>query len=125
MNTLSSVLSLTILSFLLITTSRLDAGVRYSQRGATVVSGAVRIEFLTPTLVRMEYSSLSKFTDDPTVVVVKRHWKNVHINAVQKNGWLVVSSDDLTVRYLIGSGRFSESNLKVSWNYGGSSGAWA
>ena len=124
MNRLSSIISLTTLSAILMIASRLDAGVRYRQRGATVVSGAVRIEFLTPTLVRMENSALSKFTDDPTVAVVKRHWKNVRISAVEKNGWLVVSSDDVSVRYLIGSGRFSGSNLKVSWNYGGCSGSW-
>ena len=103
---------------------RLDADARYTKHGSTVVSGHVRIEFLTPTLVRMEYSSLSKFTDDPTVVIVKRSWKHVHVGVARKDGWLVVSSCDLSVRYLVGAGRFDRRNLKVSWNYGGLSGVW-
>lgn len=124
MNRLTSIIAFTSLSLILMISGRLDAAARYTRHGATIVSGHVRIKFLTPTLVRMENSSLSKFTDDPTVVVVKRNWKKVHVSAEEKNGWLVVSSRDISVRYMIGSGRFNGSNLKVSWNYGGCAGTW-
>ena len=39
-----------------------------------IVSGNARFEFLTPSLVRMEYSPSAKFLDAPTAVVQKRDW---------------------------------------------------
>ena len=81
----------------------------------TVVSGRARFEFLTPSLVRMEYSPSGSFTDAPTAVVQRRQWAKVSVQSTQKDGWLVLASSALTLRYRIQSGAFSATNLEVSW----------
>ena len=40
----------------------------------TITAGDARFEFLTPGLVRMEYSPAARFVDAPTAVVQKRDW---------------------------------------------------
>jgi len=82
---------------------------------STVVAGNARFEFLTSSLVRMEYSSSGSFTDAPTAVVQQRSWSKVPVQSTQQNGWLVLSSSALTLRYRLQSGAFSAANLEVSW----------
>src|SRR5690348_4651946 len=81
----------------------------------TVVVGKARFEFLTPSLVRMEYSPSGTFVDAPTAVVQQREWSKVSLQSTQKDGWLVLSSSALTLRYRMQSGAFSAANLEVSW----------
>jgi len=82
----------------------------------TIVAGNVRFEFLTPSLVRMEYSPSGNFVDAPTAVVQKRDWPAVPIEQREQSGWLVAASSAVTVRYRQGSGAFSSTNLIVGWN---------
>jgi len=80
-----------------------------------VVAGNARFEFLTPTLVRLEYSPSGAFTDAPTAVVQRRDWPPVKVQSHERDGWLTIASDALTVRYRLGSGAFSAATLAVSW----------
>jgi alpha-glucosidase (family GH31 glycosyl hydrolase) len=81
-----------------------------------VTAGKARFEFLTPALVRMEFSPSGKFVDAPTAVVQKRDWPSVKIEQREQDGWLVAASSDLTLRYRLGSGAFTASNLTITWN---------
>ncbi len=98
---------------------------QFSSEGFTVVSGNARFQFLTPTLVRLEYSSSGSFVNQPTAVVERRWWDGVAPATTEKKGWLVASTPLLTVRYRVGSGPFSRENLTVSWKTGKVSQAWA
>ena len=80
-----------------------------------VVAGHARFEFLTPSLVRMEYSPSGTFVDVPTAVVQKRDWPAVAVRSSRENGWLVASTDALTLRYRLQSGPFAADNLEVKW----------
>src|SRR5262249_6999820 len=82
----------------------------------TVTAGNARFEFLTPSLLRMEYSSSEAFTDASTVVVQKRDWPPVPIEQREQNGWLIAASSAMTLRYRLQSGAFNAANLKVTWN---------
>lgn len=84
--------------------------------GSTIVAGKARFEFLTASLVRMEYSPSGTFVDAPTAVVLKRDWPAVAVRSTRKNGWLVAKSGAMTLRYRLQSGPFDASNLQVSWN---------
>jgi alpha-glucosidase (family GH31 glycosyl hydrolase) len=84
--------------------------------GSTVVAGDARFEFLTPSLVRMEYSPSGQFVDAPTAVVQKREWPAVAVATSQESGWLVVKTSAVTMRYRLRSGPFTASNLTVNWN---------
>ena len=75
----------------------------------------VRFEFLTPSLVRLEYSSAGEFVDAPTAVVHQRHWPAVAVRVRQRDGWLIEATNAATLRYRLRSGRFTAKNLQVTW----------
>ncbi|HUY83427.1 MAG TPA: TIM-barrel domain-containing protein [Steroidobacteraceae bacterium] len=75
----------------------------------------MRFEFLTPSLLRMEYSSSGQFVDAPTAVVKNRDWPRVAVRVSREDGWLVEKTSAVTVRYRLGSGRFEPGNLEVTW----------
>ena len=80
-----------------------------------VTAGHARFEFLTPSLVRMEYSPSGSFVDAPSVVVQKRSWPAVPVTATHAAGWLVLQTSALTLRYRPGAGAFTAGDLRVSW----------
>jgi alpha-glucosidase (family GH31 glycosyl hydrolase) len=91
-------------------------GVASAADATTVAAGPdARLEFLTPSLVRMEYSPSGTFVDAPTAVVQKRAWPEVKVTSVREGEWLTASSGVVTVRYRTGAGGFTAANLNVTW----------
>jgi alpha-glucosidase (family GH31 glycosyl hydrolase) len=86
-----------------------------SQTTTQVTAGHARFEFLTPSLVRLEYSPTGSFVDVPTAVVEKRSWPAVPVTSSRAGGWLTVKTAALTVRYRTDAGAFSAADLSVSW----------
>jgi alpha-glucosidase (family GH31 glycosyl hydrolase) len=86
-----------------------------AQGASAVTAGHARFEFLTATLVRLEYSPAGTFVDAPTAVVLKRDWPAVQVQSSRKDGWLSATSGPLTVRYRLESGEFTATNLEVTW----------
>jgi alpha-glucosidase (family GH31 glycosyl hydrolase) len=80
-----------------------------------IAAGDARFEFLTASLVRMEYSPHREFVDAPTAVVQKRDWPAVAVTSLRSGGWLILTTRALTLRYRLHSGAFSKANLSVSW----------
>lgn len=79
--------------------------------------GNARFQFLTSSLVRMEYSPSGKFVDAPTAVIQKRDWREVvNVNTDTESGWLTARTSEMTLRYQLGSGLFNANNLSVTWN---------
>lgn len=90
-----------------------------------LVAGNARFEFLTPSLVRLEYSSSGAFVDAPTAVVQNRNWPKVPVHLTRKDGWLIAATSAMTVRYRLHSGTFGAGNLEVTWaDTAGSAHAW-
>ena len=87
-----------------------------TQSKPTIPAGNARFEFLTPSLVRMEYSPAGVFVDAPTAVVQKRDWPAVQVQSTQKEGWLIAATSAITLRYRLRSGPFTAANLSVTWN---------
>ena len=79
-------------------------------------AGNARFEFLTPSLVRIEYSSKDKFIDVPTAVIEKRDWPAVKVQSTNKNGWIILTTSVMTLNYHLDSGPFNAKNLNVTWN---------
>jgi alpha-glucosidase (family GH31 glycosyl hydrolase) len=86
-----------------------------SGASGAVTSGNARFEFLTTSLVRLEYAPSGKFVDAPTAVVQRRDWPAVAVESREQDGWLTASSSAVTVRYRTGSGEFTAANLSVTW----------
>jgi alpha-glucosidase (family GH31 glycosyl hydrolase) len=80
-----------------------------------VTAGHARFEFLTPSLVRMEYSPGGRFVDAPTAVVEKRTWPAVRVTTTRAGGWVRIESSALTLRYRADAGAFTATDLSVSW----------
>jgi alpha-glucosidase (family GH31 glycosyl hydrolase) len=92
---------------------------------SVVFADGARFEFLTPSLVRMEYSPSNRFVDAPTAVVEKRDWPTVEVHTAQQDGWLVATTGAMRLQYRLGSGSFTAENLQVSWNdQSGAARAW-
>lgn len=90
-----------------------------------VAAGNARFEFLTATLVRLEYSASGTFVDAPSAVVLKRAWPAVPVESHEQDGWLVAATSALTVRYRLRSGAFTGANLEVRWRErGGAERRW-
>jgi alpha-glucosidase (family GH31 glycosyl hydrolase) len=94
------------------------------QAPSTIVAGNARFEFLTSSLVRMEWSPSGKFVDAPTAVIQKRDWPSVKVEQREQSGWLIAASTDLTLRYRLGSGAFTAENLTITWNDRGAAHSW-
>ncbi len=91
----------------------------------TVVSGNARFEALTPSLIRMEYSPSARFVDEATVAVVKRDdHAVVPFDTAEKDGWLSISTKEMTARYKVGSGPFTAENLSIAWKDKGADRTW-
>jgi len=73
----------------------------------TIRAENARFEFLTPSLVRMEYSPSATFVDSPTAVVQKRDWPAVQVHSMRKGGWLIATTSGMTLRYRMRSGPFT------------------
>ncbi len=102
-----------------------DAQPGFKQTKDMIVAGNARFEVLSPTLVRMEYSGDGHFINQRTVVVVRRKWPAVKVTANESNGWLTISTGQITLKYLLSSGKFTDRNLDVMWTYGDQKGKWS
>ena len=69
---------------------------------AVVRSGHARFTVLTPEMIRIQYSERDLFEDRATFAVVNRNLPVPTFTKEESNGWLVIKTDALTLRYKIG-----------------------
>lgn len=82
---------------------------------ATVVSGNARFTVLMPGMVRMEWDSTATFTDDASLLVENRELPVPKFTSRVSGKWLTVTTSDFELKYRVGSGRFSRSNLSITY----------
>jgi len=82
----------------------------------TVVVQSTRFQFLTPSLVRLEFSPSRSFVDAPTAVVLgRKNWKSVKVAKSAEHDWLTMKTDKMSIRYLQDNKEFSRENLQITW----------
>jgi alpha-glucosidase (family GH31 glycosyl hydrolase) len=91
---------------------------------AIVVSGNARFTVLLPSVIRMEWAEDGVFEDRATLVFINRNLPVPEFTSRTEEGWLVISTDLLTLRYKAGSGAFSEQNLEAHFKTGGMEKTW-
>lgn len=85
-----------------------------AQATGTVVSGQARFQILSPTLVRTEYAGDRNFENAATYNVVGRAgFPRAAYRSRVENGWLVITTSAMTLRYRVGSGPFRADNLEL------------
>ncbi|WP_071812758.1 TIM-barrel domain-containing protein [Lentzea guizhouensis] len=90
----------------------------------TVVSGQARFQILSPTLVRTEYAGDRRFEDAATYNVVNRSFPRTAYRSRTENGWLVITTSALTLRYRVDSGPFRADNLELKTADGTTASPW-
>jgi alpha-glucosidase (family GH31 glycosyl hydrolase) len=91
---------------------------------AIITSGDVRFTVLTPRVVRMEWSQDGQFEDLASLVFVNRALPVPEFRKSEKGGWLEIRTTALTLRYRLGSGRFTRDNLNVSFLFQNKKRTW-
>jgi alpha-glucosidase len=91
---------------------------------AIVVEGAARFTVLTPHLIRMEWSADRRFEDHASLVFINRRLPVTPFKTSRENGWLVVRTAALTLRYRPGPGAFTKDNLRVEFQVNGTPATW-
>jgi hypothetical protein len=86
---------------------------------AIVRAGDARIEVLSPTLLRLEYSPTGHFEDAPTVNAVDRRLPVPLFHARVAGGWLTVRTSRAVLRYEVGSGPFTTRNTTLTLSVAG------
>ncbi|HLJ74351.1 MAG TPA: TIM-barrel domain-containing protein [Thermoanaerobaculia bacterium] len=81
---------------------------------AIVIEGQARFTVLTPRLIRMEWG---QFEDHASLVFVNRRLPVPQFTTSHEDGWLVVRTQRLTLRYKPGA-EFSADNLSVQFDFG-------
>lgn len=85
------------------------------REGQKVVAKDIRFTVISPSLIRLEYSSEGKFVDEPSILVQNRDWGKADYQVSEDRGWLVIKTKMLSLRYLLGSGPLNGENLNISW----------
>ena len=86
----------------------INMGAGQAHASAVVHAGAVRVEVLSPTLLRLEYSPTQHFENSPTVNALDRRMPVPPYSRLQRSGgWLTVRTASATLRYKLGSGPFT------------------
>jgi hypothetical protein len=97
----------------------IDMSAAMAHHSAIVHVGAVRIEVLTPSLLRLEYSPSQHFVNDPTVNALNRRMPVPRYSSTTSGGWLTVRTTKATLRYKLGSGPFTTRNTSLQLSAGG------
>lgn len=85
-----------------------------ANKQATITSGNARFTLLTPQTVRIEWDSARRFKDDATFTVINRKLPVPSFTQTEQNGWLIISTAVLEIRYKRNSGPFNAGNLQIS-----------
>ena len=95
---------------------------------AIVQEGRARFTVLTPEMIRIQYSEKQKFEDRATFAVVNRRLPVPQFTTEREDGYLVLKTSALTLKYKLGSeikaGRPDDSALTISFNLNGRNVTW-
>jgi alpha-glucosidase len=91
---------------------------------AVVISDQARFTVLTPQLIRMEWDADGKFEDHASLIFINRLMPVPPFKQSVQNGWLVIDTGKLTLRYKRKSGAFTAENLQVSFTLNGAPVTW-
>jgi alpha-glucosidase len=92
---------------------------------AMVTEGAARFTILTPRLVRMEWAADATFEDHASLVFVNRRLPVPEFTVTHDQGWLIVRTAQLTVRYRAAGGAFTRDDLHAEFTLNGAHVTWS
>ena len=91
---------------------------------AVVKETNVRFTVLTSFLIRMEWAPGNSFEDRQSFIFVNRNLPVPRFSTEKENGWLVLTTSDLTLKYKLDSGKFTSNNLSIEFTVGKDRSTW-
>jgi alpha-glucosidase (family GH31 glycosyl hydrolase) len=91
---------------------------------AVIINNEVRFTVLTPRLIRMEWSENKNFEDNASLVFINRNLPVPEFKTGEENGWLIIQTEKMNLRYKINSGSFNNENLKIDFEFNNSTSSW-
>ena len=91
---------------------------------AVVIVGRARFTVLTPQMIRMEWSAERQFQDHASLVFINRRLPVPSFRKTGDNGWLVLKTSELELRYRENSGKFTDQNLSIAFDLNGKRVTW-
>ncbi|MDP4240331.1 MAG: glycoside hydrolase family 31 protein [Bacteroidota bacterium] len=95
---------------------------------AIVTSNYMRFTVLTPEIIRIERSTLKKFEDRASFVVINRNLPVPSFTTKEEDGYLTITTDKLTLRYKVGSDPSTNDpcspNLQITMSGNGENVVW-
>ncbi|MGE5111854.1 MAG: TIM-barrel domain-containing protein [Acidobacteriaceae bacterium] len=91
---------------------------------AVVIAGQARFTVLTPQMIRMEWSAEKQFQDHASLVFINRKLPVPSFHKSADNGWLVLKTSELELRYRENSGKFTDKNLSIALDLNGKRVTW-
>lgn len=95
---------------------------------AIVQSGRARFTILTPRMIRIQYSATEKFEDRATFAVVNRNLPVPNFTQEERDGYLTIKTEALTLRYRVGSTMSATTsaheNLRIDFDLNGRTVTW-
>src|SRR5436305_2446406 len=79
-----------------------------------VRAGPARFEVLTPTLIRLEYAGDRRFESGRTITTAGQlRLRGPALTVTRRRGWLTIRTRRIALRYRLGWGPFTASNLQL------------
>ncbi|MCX6270107.1 MAG: DUF5110 domain-containing protein [Bacteroidetes bacterium] len=91
---------------------------------AIITDSQARFTVLTPEMIRLEWGSGGKVEDHASFVFLNRNLDVPAFTVKEENGWLVITTEKLRLRYLKDSGKFTAANLLITLTLNGKEVQW-
>ena len=95
-----------------------------ANKNAVVKSENVRFTLLAPGLIRMEWSEDGIFEDLSSLTFVNRNLPVPEFEHQISDGYLQIKTAKFTLKYKIGSGKFTDDNLQIQFDSNGEKKNW-
>jgi hypothetical protein len=114
----------TLISLLMLSSSNARSDDPAADSRSVVVIGSARFTILTSQLIRMEWSENGKFEDRASLVFTNRRVPVAPYKRSQTNGWEIIQTDRLVLKYKPSQRPFSPENLSIRFDLGQSKAEW-
>lgn len=82
-------------------------------RSGVVTDGRARFQVITPSLIRLEFAGDGKFENRPTMTVPRSQRAVPSYTSTVENGWRVIRTDAVVLKWRRGSGSFDAADLRL------------
>lgn len=88
-------------------------------RSGIVVDGRARFQVITPSLIRLEFAGDGRFENRPTLTVPRTSGSVPEFTSSVVDGWRVIRTDEVVLRWRRGSGSFDAADLRLKFLHAG------